>query len=75
MNSNPLKVNCYSGHIYAERPTSFLWQGTEYEVKEIEKAWQEPAARHFQIRTRGNKLFRLYYSERHEQWSLTELVS
>jgi len=25
-----LKVNCYSGHTYAERPESFLWQGIEY---------------------------------------------
>ena len=38
---NNLKVSCYSGHIYAERPESFKWRGVEYQVEEIEKEWQE----------------------------------
>jgi len=38
MELNNLKVTCYSDHPYAERPQSFLWQGIEYKVKEIEKA-------------------------------------
>jgi len=46
----------------------------EYEVKEIEKEWLEPGERHFQVRTKDNKLFRLCYNEADEQWSLTELV-
>jgi len=46
LNTNSLKVHCYSGHTYAERPLSFEWQGTEYEIAEIEKAWQEPGERH-----------------------------
>jgi len=69
-----LKVNCYSGHTYAERPKSFLWQGIEYEVEEIESAWQEPDARYFHVRTGENKFFRLCYNETEKQWSLTELV-
>jgi len=69
-----LKVNCYSGHTYAERPRSFLWEDIEYEVKEIEKEWQEPGERHFQVRTRDNKLISLCYNEAQEQWSLTELI-
>ncbi len=69
-----LKVTCYSGHTYAERPRSFQWEGREYEVEEIERAWQEPGERHFQVRTKDNKLFRLRYNEIQKQWSLTELV-
>ncbi len=69
-----LKVNCYSGHTYAERPKSFLWQGVEYEVEEIEKEWLEPGEKYFQVRTGGNKLFRLCYNEIEKRWSLTELV-
>ena len=68
------KVNCYSGHTYAERPKSFLWHGIEYEVEEIERAWQEPGEKHFQIRTSENKLFNLCYNETKDYWSLTELV-
>ena len=67
-----LKVNCYSGQTYAERPESFLWQGTEYEIDEIEKAWQEPGERCFHVRTRDGKLFTLCYNEVGKQWSLIE---
>ena len=74
MDLNSLKVNCYSGHTYAERPDSFLWQGIEYEVKEIVKAWLEPGERHFQVRTEDNKLFQLCYNETERQWSLKELT-
>ena len=73
MGLNNLKVNCYSGHTYAEEPRSFLWEGKEYEVEEIEKAWQEPGERYFQVRTKDNKRFRLFYNESEERWSLTEV--
>jgi len=68
-----LQVNCYSGYTYAERPKSFLWEGVEYDIEEIEKEWLEPGERHFQVRTGGNKLFQLCYNEIYNQWSLTEL--
>ncbi len=67
-----LKVSCYSGRTYAERPKSFRWQSVEYEIKEIEKEWLEPAERHFQVRTGDNKLFQLCYNETNKQWSLIE---
>jgi hypothetical protein len=70
---NNLKVTCYSGHTYAERPKSFEWEGKEYEVAEIEKAWVEPGNRYFQVRTEDNRLFRLCYNEAEDQWSLTEV--
>ena len=68
------EVRCYSGHTYAEEPRSFQWQGIEYKVAEIEKAWQEPGERHFQVRTGDNKLFQLCYNETEERWSLIEVV-
>lgn len=74
MGLDKLKVNCYSGHTYAERPKSFQWQGIEYEVREIERTWQEPEGKYFQVRTRENKLFQLCYNETEDYWSLTELV-
>ena len=74
MNEGPPIVNCYSGHTYAERPESFIWQGIECEVEDIERAWQEPGERHFQVRTRDNKLFKLCYNETQKEWSLIELV-
>ena len=69
-----LKVSCYSGHTYAERPKSFQWQGMEYGIEEIEKEWLEPGEKRFQVRTRDNKLFQLCYNETEKEWSLIELV-
>jgi len=71
---NNLRVKCYSGQTYAERPRSFVWEGTEYEVAEVEKAWLEPEERHFQVRTRDNKRFQLCYNETQKQWSLIQLI-
>ena len=71
---NKLIVKCYSGHIYAEEPRSFEWEGVVYEVAEIERAWQEPGERHFLVKTGDNKFFQLCYNEAKEQWSLTEVV-
>ena len=71
---NNLEVRCYSGHTYAEKPVSFRWRDVEYPVEEIEKAWQEPGKKYFQVLTGGNKRFRLCYNVTKEQWSLTELV-
>jgi len=54
---------------------SFLWEGgIEYEVEEIERTWQEPEKKHFQVRTKDNKLFNLCYNEVEKEWSLIELV-
>ena len=68
-----IKVRCYSGRTYAERPVSFEWEGAEYRVEEIEKEWLEPGEKHFQVRAGGNKLFRLCYNEKEEQWSIREI--
>ena len=74
MSLNNLEVKCYSGHTYAERPGSFIWQGREYEIEEIEKAWREPGERYFRVSTRDNKLFQLCYNEADKKWSIIELV-
>jgi hypothetical protein len=67
---NNLIVKCYSGHIYAEEPRSFQWEGVDYDVEEIAGAWQEPGKRLFLVKTRDNKLFQLCYNEAEERWSL-----
>jgi hypothetical protein len=65
-----LKVRCYSGRTYAERPVSFLWQGTDYQIQEIERTWLEPGQRHFQVCTTSNQRFHLWYDETREEWAL-----
>jgi hypothetical protein len=74
MADKPVKVVCYSGHTYAERPVSLIWEGIKHKVKQIEKEWQEPGARLFQVRTGDGRLFILSYNERGDEWSAFELV-
>jgi hypothetical protein len=70
----PVQVTCYSGHTYAERPESLIWEGIEYKVKQIEKEWQEPGARLFKVVTEDGRLFILSYNERGDEWSAFELT-
>jgi hypothetical protein len=74
MTDKPVKVVCYSGHTYAERPVSLIWEGIEHKVKQIEKEWQEPGARLFKVRTEDGRLFILSYNERGDEWSAFESV-
>ena len=46
----------------------------EYEIEEIESAWQEPGKRYFLVRSRDNKLFQLCYNELDKEWSLVKVV-
>ena len=71
---NNLKVTCYSSHTYAERPQSFLWHGTEYKVGEVEKAWQEPGKRLFNVTIANGKSFNLCYNEITDEWSAVALT-
>jgi len=70
MRLDKIKVKCYSGRMYAERPISFLWQDQQYEVDEIEKEWLEPGEKHFNVRTTNKQSFHLWYSEKKDQWHL-----
>lgn len=74
-NSEAVRVTCYSGHTYAERPTAFLWEGIEQRVRKIEREWQEPGGKHFRICTEGDRLFELCYYEDGDRWLATEWVS
>ena len=68
-----VQVSCYSGHTYAERPESLIWQGLEHRVKQVEKEWQEPGARLFKVVTEDNRIFILSYNERGDEWSAFEI--
>ena len=74
MADRTVQVTCSSGHTYAERPDSLIWEGVEHKVKKIEKEWQEPGARLFQVRTEGGGLFVLSYNERGDEWSAYEIL-
>jgi hypothetical protein len=65
-----IKVKCYSGYTYAERPVSFNWWGRDYQVEEIEKEWLGPGERWFAVKTDDNKSLQLCYNEARDEWSI-----
>jgi hypothetical protein len=74
MVDKPVQVVCYSGHTYAERPVSLIWEGLEHKVKQIEKEWQEPGARLFKVHTEDGRFFVLSYNERGDEWTALEVA-
>ena len=80
MEEEPIKVTCYSGRIYADRPASFVWQDEKYEVKEVEKEWREPGQKYFVVTARGergkkdDRRFELCYHEGQDKWSIAEII-
>jgi len=69
-----IKVKCYSGHTYSQRPVSFTFQKKEYQVEIIEKEWRGPGEKWFVVKTGGNKYFKLCYNEAQDKWKITESV-
>ena len=72
--STPISVKCYSGHVYAERPESFTWEGQTLKVQRVKRAWQEPGERHFLVSTDEDTTFELCYEEINDCWSAVEVI-
>jgi len=43
-------VSCRSDYSYADRPTSFVWNGERYDIGSIEREWLEPGTKHFIVK-------------------------
>ncbi len=65
-----IRVECYSGHTYAQRPRAFTWQGRRYQVQEVERTWRTPQGPHFRVRTQEDSVFELTYDEWTDAWFL-----
>jgi hypothetical protein len=66
-----VRVHCYSGRTYAERPVAFFWQGEELAVAEVLAEWREPAGPAFRVSTARGE-FVLQYEELSNRWWLRE---
>ena len=65
-----VKVECYSGGQYAERPRAFEWQGRRYEVAELLHTWRFPDGPGFRVSTTDNQVFELSYRELNDSWEI-----
>jgi predicted adenine nucleotide alpha hydrolase (AANH) superfamily ATPase len=76
----PIKVTCYSSHSYADRPTSFVWNGEQYDINNIEHEWLEPGRKHFVVkaaragRPESEKRCHICYDTQEDIWQLKEIL-
>jgi hypothetical protein len=54
-------VECYSGSVYAERPTALTWLGQRYTISEILSQGRTPRLKWFRVRTEAGQVFELSY--------------
>ena len=64
------KVECLSGHTYADRPIAIYWDEQRLLIDTIEASWRIPGGRRFRIRTEDDREFELNYLENEDEWSI-----
>lgn len=62
------RVECYSGHTYAQEPRAVHWQGHRYPVAQVEQRWRTPTGPAFRVQTESGAIFELEYHELEDQW-------
>ena len=67
------RVECYSGHTYAERPVAFVWEGQRVEIDEIETDGNIPEGKFFRVKTSSGMRFKLTYFTNEDKWTINEL--
>jgi hypothetical protein len=65
-----VRVECYSGHMYAQEPRAFAWQGRRYAVVEVEARWRLPQGPAFRVRTGPEERCELHYNEADDRWTI-----
>jgi hypothetical protein len=68
--SADVRVECYSGHTYAQEPRAVVWQGRRMLVSRIERRWRRPQGPAFVVNTEPGIRFELSYGELEDIWSL-----
>lgn len=65
-----VSVECYSGHIYAQRPTAFVWDEQRHKIERILEQWRSPDGPGFRVVTTDGVQVELNYHEMNDEWSL-----
>lgn len=64
------RVECHSGHTYAQEPRAFAWQGQRQVVAQVLDRWRLPAGPAFRVRTVAGQIFDLHYDEAEDLWHI-----
>ena len=72
--SDAPKVECYSGHTYAQEPRALTWEGQRYVIAEVEARWRLPDGPAYRVRAGSGKRFDLQYYESGDRWTIVPLT-
>lgn len=64
------RVECFSGHRYAQRPVALVWGDKRLEVSEVEAEWHTTEGKRFWVRTVDGHGFDLSYSTEKDEWGV-----
>lgn len=62
------RVECFSGHRYAQRPLAIIWGKERLEVSKVEAEWHSMEGKRFWVRTVDGRGFALSYSTESDEW-------
>jgi hypothetical protein len=67
------RVECYSGHTYAQEPKTVIWGECRYPVVQIQQRWRTPEGPAFFVVTETGMWFELHYHEIEARWTIRPL--
>ncbi len=67
--AQPVRVGCYAGRRYPERPEWVEMEGRKVEVQSVESEWREEDRLGFLVTLRDSGRMLLYYVPNHDLWS------
>ena len=68
-----VKVWCYAGYKYPERPTAFLYEGRKLTVHKVQSTWKTEDSENFLVHTTYGKEIVLIYNPSEDKWNLQEM--
>ncbi len=64
-----IRVGCYAGHRYPERPQWVETEGTRVEVVSLESEWREEERLGYRVTLRDGRRMLLYYVLNDDRWT------
>lgn len=65
-----VKVRCYAGASYPERPVAFEWEGRWQEVVEVRRQVRTPEGLLFDVLAGDGRRYRLAWDAGTDEWSI-----
>jgi hypothetical protein len=74
MGDQVVKVACYSGYAYAERPIAMFWCGNRYPISRCLRSQFTPNGKSFEVILDNGWQIRLEYLNRQDLWTANGLA-